>query len=202
MRFLKLSLVSLILALAPMSYAQETKATAPKVEVKAPAPATQPAAAAPTAVAVPSVSQPAPVSTSSTAVTASTTTTEEMLWWKVLIRYGLELVFSLLGIMATVLVTVLMKKYGFEDYSAKVNSILERGAGYAEQKSLQALKLNGKPLASAEKLVVALDFMAEKAKEYKLPDKGKEWWTKKVEGWLGVQTLQNPKPVNGTTPTA
>jgi len=140
--------------------------------------------AAPVAVPAPA---PAPVAT------ASTTTTEEMPWWKVLIRYGLELVFAILGIMATAFVTVLMRKYGFEDYSAKVNDLLERGTGYAEQKSLNALKLNGKPLGSAEKLALALEMIGEKAKEYKLPEKGKEWWEKKVEGWLGSGKLANGK---------
>jgi len=174
-----LLVLAIALAIGAPTWAQDTKSTA-KVEVKVPATqpvvvtapkvtvTAQPVVAAPVAVAVP-----------------------ELPWWKVLIRYGLELVFTILGLLASVFVTVLMKKYGFENYAAKVNDILLRGTGYAEQKSLQALKLNGKPLASTEKLVLALDFVAEKAKEYKLPDKGKEWWTKKVEGWLGAQNMSN-----------
>ena len=150
----------------------------PVVAISAPQPAVATPASQPTVAPKPTI--PAAI------VTASTTTTEEMPWWKVLIRYSLELAFTLLGLLASVFVTVLMRKYGFEDYSAKINSVLIQGIGLAEEKSFQALKLNGKPLGSAEKLAVALDFIADKAKEYKLSDKGKVWWTKKVEGWLGA----------------
>jgi len=166
---------SLALAVPSMAQAPKDEVKVTKVETKAPA--SQPAVAvAKTEVAA---SQPATV-----APAPAPTVTE---WWKVLIRYGLELVFIILGLLISVLVTVLMKKYGFEDYSAKVNDALSRGVGYAEQMSLKALKLSGKPLGSAEKMELALQFVADKSKEYKLPDKGKEWWTKKVEGWLGVQ---------------
>lgn len=153
-------------------------APTPVLATKAAVPAPTPT---PTAAPAPAVAVPAPA------------TAPEMTWWKVLIRYGLELIFTILGIMATAFVTVLMRKYGFEDYTAKVNDLLDRGTGYAEQKSLNALKLNGKPLGSAEKLALALELIGEKAKEYKLPDKGKEWWEKKVEGWLGSSKLANGK---------
>lgn len=170
--------LSMLLVMQFSAQAQETKAS--KVETKAPVAASQPVV---TSAATPQPAVAAPQVSLDPTVAAP--------WWKVLIRYGLELVFTILGLLASVFVTILMKKYGFEDYSAKVNDALIRGIGFAEQKSLQALKLNGKPLDSAEKLALALDIIAEKAKEYKLPDKGKEWWAKKVEGWLGVQKVTN-----------
>jgi hypothetical protein len=181
-------ILSSSLALAAPSMAQAPKEEAKVVKVEAKAPASQPVAA----VAKTEVAVPAKV---------ATPTTEPIVteWWKVLIRYGLELVFTVLGLLISVLVTVLMKKYGFEDYSAKVNDALSRGVGYAEQMSLKALKISGKPLGSAEKMDIALQFVTDKAKEYKLPDKGKEWWTKKVEGWLGVQNQENG---TSTTPQA
>lgn len=189
-----LSVLSVALLAAP-AFAQKAKAPVTKVaKVEVKAPASQPAAVkvevkAPASQPVVASAAPQPTAT------ASTTTTEEMPWWKVLIRYMLELVFTLLGAMGTVLVTVLARKYGFEDYSAKINDVLGRGIGFAEQKSLQAVKVDGKPLGSAAKLNLALDFIVVKAKEYKLPDKGKDWWEKKVEGWLGMQSMSNGSPV-------
>ena len=184
-------LVTIILALslslaAPLA-AQETK-TAPKVEVKAVTKAltaaSQPAATS-TATPAPTVA-PKPAA-APTAVVLDPTVAAP--WWRVLLRYGLELVFTVLGLLVTAFVAVLMKKYGFESYTSKVDDILDRAIGYAEQKSVQALKLNGKPLDGAEKLALALDLAKSLAAEYKLEEKGKEWWEKKVEGWLGVQKL-------------
>jgi len=167
---------------APLSMAQDTKKEAPKIEVKAPT--TQPVVApavTPKPVAAPAL--PAPALSLDPAISAP--------WWKVLLRYGLELAFTILGLLASVFVTVLLKKYGFESYTAKVDDVLGRAVGYAEQKSTQALKLNGKPLGGAEKLALALDVAKTLAAEYKIEDKGKEWWEKKVEGWLGVQKVSN-----------
>ena len=122
-------------------------------------------------------------------VTPVTVSTVEMPWWKVVIQHVLELIFGILGILATVFVSVLLKKYGFETYTAKINDLLERGVGFAEQKSAQALKLNGTPLGSAEKLALALDYVSGEAKKLGLADKGKEWWENKVEGWLGAKKI-------------
>lgn len=180
MRLFAITLLAVSLAFAPLSMAQDTKKEAPKVEVKAPV-------AAPVAPVAPAAAQPAPVA-AQPAVGALDPTVAAP-WWKVLLRYGLELVFTILGLLASVFVTVLLKKYGFESYTAKVDDILDRAVGYAEQKSLQALKLNGKPLDGTEKLALALDLAKSLATEYKIPEKGKEWWEAKVEGWLGVQKL-------------
>lgn len=171
------------------------------VPVMAQAPATQPAAvtkvATPTS--APVAKTEAPATKVAVAAKAAEPAPEPTVseWWKVLLKHLLELAFTILGIMATIFVTVLMRKYGFENYSAKVNDLLLRGTSYAEQMSIKAAKLSGKPLAGAEKMELALGFITDMAKQYKLPDKGKEFWTKKVEGWLGSQ------PKNGTSaPTA
>ena len=133
-----------------------------------------------TEVAKPEITSPAPV--------------EELPWWKVILSHALELIFSLLGIIVIGFVNVLLKKYGFESYTEKVDDLLERGVGFAEQKSLIALKLNGKPLDSGEKLQLALGFITEKAKDYKLPQKTRDWWEDKVESWLGMENIV-PKKV-------
>jgi len=186
-RIMAFAVLSLVLVVQLPVLAQDTKKEAPKVAVKVPAKAvvaaSQPSAVVPAAqpvVVAPAAPQPAAVPLDPTLAAP---------WWKVLLRYGLELIFTILGLLASVFVTVLMKKYGFEDYTARINELLTKSIGFAEQKSSQALKLNGQPLGSAEKLALALELIAEKAKEYKLPDKGKEWWTKKVEGWLGSQKV-------------
>jgi chorismate synthase len=58
--------------------------------------------------------------------------------------------------MSTAFVTVLMKKYGFEAYTAKLDDLLLRGTSYADQMSVKALKLSGKPMDSAEKMETAI----------------------------------------------
>lgn len=107
-------------------------------------------------------------------------------WWQLLLEHLMELVFTLLGLMGTALVTVLFKKYKFQDHTERVNDLLDRAVGFAEQKSKKAAKLEGDPIGSAEKLEVAIQFAQSLAKEYKLPKKGKDWWEDKLEAWLGV----------------
>lgn len=118
---------------------------------------------------------------------------QELSWWKMLLAHGLEFVFAILGIMATAFVTVLLKKFGFESQTAKINDVLDRAIGFAEQKSTKALKLDGKPDSSATKMNMAVNFAVQMAKEYKLPDKGKTWWEDKLESWLGVNSAEEIK---------
>lgn len=185
MRFFRLSIVALALALAPVSHAQETKTVAPKVEVKAPT--SQP-------VAAPAVATPVAAPTPAVAPTASTPAPQlESKWWQVLLKHLLELIFAVLGILATGFVTVLLRKYGFENQTAQVNDILERARGYAEQLSIKKLKLDGKPVESAQKMELAIQFAQKLAEEYKVKGKGKEWWEGKLESWMGMKK-------NGTTP--
>ena len=108
-------------------------------------------------------------------------------WWKFLLQNLMELMFLILTIMATAFVRVLMKKYGFESDSAKINDLLEKGSGFAEQWSIKKLKLDGEPVEGAKKMEVALEFVQKMAKEYKLADKGSDWWEEKLESWLGVK---------------
>lgn len=112
-------------------------------------------------------------------------------WWQVGLRHLMELVFLVLGIVATAFVRVLMKKYGFEDHSAKVNDVLQKAAGYAEQWAIRQAKLDGRAArGGAEKMRVALQIAQEMAKDYKLPQKGSAWWETKLEGWLGTEKVK------------
>jgi hypothetical protein len=110
-------------------------------------------------------------------------------WWKVLVNHLLELIFGILGIVATGTAAALMKKFGFETYSAKIEEIISSAIGLAEQKSAQKLKVAGTPMGNAEKLEIAMKFAEAKAKEYKIPEKGKDWWETKIESWLGIQKI-------------
>lgn len=173
-------LVSLVVISAPQTaFSEDTKA--PKVEVKVTSakvtvPATQPAS-----VAAPVAPTEAPKATEASAPQL------EAKWWQVLLKHLLELIFAVLGILATGFVTVLLKKYGFEVQTGQVNDILERARGYAEQLSIKKLKLDGKPVPSAEKMGLAIQFAQKLAEEYKIKDKGKEWWEGKLESWMGMR---------------
>jgi hypothetical protein len=107
-------------------------------------------------------------------------------WWQLLLKHLMELVFTLLGLIGTALVTVLFKKYKFQEQTDKINDLLMRAIGFAEQKSKKAAKLDGSPKGSTEKLELAIQFAQNMAKEYKLPAKSQEWWEDKLEAWLGV----------------
>ena len=113
---------------------------------------------------------------------------KEVTWWKVLVSHLMELAFALLGLLLSGLVTVLMRKYGFEAQSAKINELLGKAVGYAEQKAAAAAKLEeGKKTSGAEKMELAVQFAERLAKDYKIKSKGKDWWEDRLESWLGVQ---------------
>ena len=111
----------------------------------------------------------------------------ELSWWKLALKHLMELVFLVLGLMAMALVRVMMKKYGFEEQSGKVNDVLMKAIGFAEQWSINKAKLEGEAApGSAQKMEMAVDFAKKLADEYKLPKKGSDWWEHKLEGWLGI----------------
>jgi hypothetical protein len=188
----------LLLAVSLSVYAQPTSAPAPaapvtKVATPAPAPVAPAAKVAtpspaptaeplPAAEPVPAAAPAAPPADPAPVVKAE----EGLSWWKLILKHLMDIVFSIVGIMIAVFVRVLMKKYGFESQSAQVNDVLMKAVGWAEQKSIKAAKLDGKPIESAKKMEMAIEFAKTMAKEYKLPDKGADWWEEKLESWLGV----------------
>jgi type IV secretory pathway VirB10-like protein len=112
---------------------------------------------------------------------------KEQSWWKYGLSELMKLGFLLLTLMATAFVRTLMKKYGFEEQSAKINDLLMRAVGYAEQKAIKASQLEeGKKTSGAEKMALAVEFAQGLAKEYSLPEKGQDWWEDRLESWLGV----------------
>ncbi len=110
-----------------------------------------------------------------------------MVWWQVLLSHVMELAFAVVGIMVSAFITVLLKKYGFESQTTKINDVLDRAIGWAEQKSKKAAKFDGKPIDSGAKMDLAIEFAEKLAKEYKIADKGVGWWEGKLESWLSVK---------------
>lgn len=118
---------------------------------------------------------------------AAATVSGEVKWWEEGLSHLMKLGFLLLSLLASGLITVLMKKYGFEDQSAKVNELLGKAVGYAEQKAIKAAKLEeGKKTSGAEKMNLAVQFAQKMAGDYKLKEKGSDWWEDKLESWLGL----------------
>jgi len=169
--------IALLLSVSLPAVALDSGAK-PDVKVVAPEVAKTTDAAVPVAAtAAPEVAKVPPVAAP----------TEDLSWWKTGLKNVFELVFLILGIMATALVRVMMKKYGFEMQSGKVNDILTKAIGFAEQWSLKKLKMEGEAApGGAKKMEMAVDFAKKLAVEYKLPNKGADWWEHKLEGWLGV----------------
>ena len=144
-------------------------------------------------------SQPIPADASivndivATPVVTAAQTDSGLSWWQLLLKHGIELAFFIITLMITAFVNVIGKKYKFEDYTNKINDVLARASGYAEQKAISLAKVKGKPLPSAEKMQIAINFAESLAKEYKLPKKGTEWWDDKLESWLGVGKDEQPQ---------
>ncbi len=113
---------------------------------------------------------------------------EEKGYGGVVATHAIKLGFTLLSLLLSALVFVLLKKFGFEAQNSKVQDVLVKASGFAEQWSLKQAKLEGeaKPGGPA-KMDKALTFALDMATEYKLPQKGKDWWENQLEGWLGVK---------------
>jgi len=112
----------------------------------------------------------------------------DLRWWQLGLKHLMELVFLVLGLMATALVRVMMKKYGFEEQSGKVNDVLMKAIGFAEQWAIKKAKMEGEAApGGAQKMEMAVDFAKKLAVEYQIPDKGSDWWEHKLEGWLGIE---------------
>jgi mannose/fructose/N-acetylgalactosamine-specific phosphotransferase system component IID len=110
----------------------------------------------------------------------------DVVWWKVLLGYAMELGFTVVAILVSGLVTVLLKKYGFETQTAKINDILDRSISWAEQEAKKAAKLDGK-LDSESKMEMAKDFAVSMAEEYNIKGKSSRWWENRLESWLNVK---------------
>ena len=104
------------------------------------------------------------------------------------VKYAMQLGFLLLSLLLSGFVTVLLKKFGFQAQNEKIQDILTKAAAFAEQWSMKKAKLDGaiKP-GGPEKMEQAISIALAMAKEYKLPEKGKDWWEERLESWLGVK---------------
>lgn len=132
------------------------------------------------------VTEAVPVVTQPVTAPAVINVIAEPPWWKLLLRHGLELIFAIVGLLAAGFISVLLKKYGFSSYNEKVEDVLDKAIGFAEQKALKLAKLDGTIPSGTNKMEMAVNFAVAMAKEYKLPEKSRDWWEDRVEAWLGV----------------
>jgi hypothetical protein len=179
MKNLIVLILALMIAVPALSYAAPDASDAPvvaaKVETKA---ETKEAPVAPVAEETKKDEAAAPVQEES----------EGLGYGKMAIQYAMQLGFLLLSILLSGFVTVLLKKFGFQAQTEKVNDVLERARAYAEQWALKKAKAEGeaKP-GGPEKMQTAVDFAVKLAAEYKIPTKASDWWEEKLEAWLGVK---------------
>jgi len=189
-------LLSLLLAMPALAQPTPEPAAKAPVTKAAPvakaAPATPPAPAAPVAPAVaPKDDTKAEATKDAPAAPEAAETVkaaeEGMGYGAVAANHAIKLGFTLLSLLLSGLVFVLLKKFGFESQNAKIQSALEEGRAYAEQWSLKKAKLDGEPKpGGAAKMDQAISVAMSAAKEYKLPDKAKDWWETRLESWLNV----------------
>jgi len=90
-------------------------------------------------------------------------------FWQVVGQHGFELLGTVLVALIGGLVTVLGKKWNFESESAKVNDVVEKAIGFAEQWAKKKAKVEGVAAPGGpEKLATALDMAEKIAAQYKL----------------------------------
>lgn len=125
-------------------------------------------------VAVKEVAAPEPVQETGTAGVVKT-----------LIKYGIELLATVLLALLSGLSVVLLRKWGFEASTSKVQEVLEASINFAKQKAIKAAKADGAPTSNAEKMELAKQFAIGLASEWKLKEKGEQWWEDQLESWIG-----------------
>ena len=96
-------------------------------------------------------------------------------------------VFSILGLALTALITVLARKYHFESSTGKINDLLFRATGFAEQWAQKQVKA-GEPKPSHKEIMnVAKDFATDFAKDNKVKIRSTAWLEDQLEAWLGME---------------
>ena len=104
-----------------------------------------------------------------------------------------KILFSILSMLTTWLVA---KAIGYFEKKTKIDipastedlmhKWADKGIGYADEKSHQAIKKYGKKLTGPEKLEIALKFVTGMAKQYELPTMAEEKLTEYIESKLGL----------------
>jgi hypothetical protein len=126
-----------------------------------------------------------------------------------------KIIFSVLSLLTTWLVT---KAIGYFEKKTKIDipastedllhKWADKGIGYANEKSHQAIQKVGKKLTGSEKLEIALKFVIGMSKQYELPSLAEDKLTEYIESKLGLDrkdagvlleeaTVPNVLPDNG-----
>jgi len=109
------------------------------------------------------------------------------------LKYLVEGLFALVLTLLSGLVTVLMRKFGLESQSKRVNELLEHAVNFAKQKAIGAMKAEGKLTPNAEKMKTAIEYAQKMARDFKLKDKGSAWWEDRLESWIGKRKSEREK---------
>ena len=106
---------------------------------------------------------------------------------------AVKIVFTILSVLTTWLVgkaIVFFERKTTIDIPASTEDLMykwaDRGIGLATEKSHQAVKKHGKKLKGPEKLEIALKFVSDMVKKYKLEAMAEEKLTEYVESKLGL----------------
>jgi hypothetical protein len=143
------------------------------------APASQPAKADPAPAPAPA---PAPV------------VAAQQNWWQEGLTELIKLICAILLILASAFVTVMTKKYGFESSQAVLDDILHRAVSYVEQTTTAKLGAGADKTPGAKKMEMAIEVAKKLAADTKLKEKGTEWWTTRLESWLGSSQVSKTEP--------
>ena len=118
-----------------------------------------------------------------------TPTPDMQAWWMNLILMIISFIASIAVPVISYLIIVLLRRWNVKIEQDKIDWILQKTVGYAEQKAKVALK-DGKPMSGPEVLKVALDQGNKFLTKYALDKKFSSWLTDLIEAKLGEKTRE------------
>lgn len=127
---------------------------------------------------------------------------ESQKWWQGLLVTVIEASVAILLPILSILLMGLIRKWNLKIDQDKVDWVLNKAIGYAEQKAKVALN-EGEPMEGPEIARIAIDQAEFLLKKYKAAAKLGDWIAKGIEAKLGEKLLENGgksvKPVNEAT---
>lgn len=113
-------------------------------------------------------------------------------WWMLLLDHLLEAVVIIAVPVVSTLVVTLLNRWGLKVELEKIDAIVTKAVGFAEQKAKKALRDGLPRTASADKLDVALNFARDLSAKYKLSQKAIDKLSDLIEAKLGEEKQQPP----------
>lgn len=115
-------------------------------------------------------------------------------WWQVLLIETIKATLAIAVPVLSTLVYVLLRRTKLNIELEQLQRIAGTAAGWAEQRAHQALRAQGTPTPSAQKLATALAYGAELARRYGIRQKAVERLEGLIESKLGQQKLTAAPP--------